>query len=45
MNIVGAKLTAANYQNKNVASLSNQRHKIGFREIMFRKTTNRLEKT
>ena len=45
MNIAGARLTTANYQNENVVGLSNQRHKIGFRAIVFRKKNNRWEKT
>ena len=45
MNIVGARPATAKYQNKNVVGLSNQRHKIGFRAFMFKKTTSKQEKT
>ena len=41
MNIAGAKPTVAKYQNENIVGLSKQRHKIGFREIVFRKTTSK----
>ena len=44
MNIAGAIPIAAKYQNENVAGLSNQRHKIGFKPFMFRKMTSILEK-
>ena len=45
LNIVGTRPSATKYQNENIVGHSNQRHKIGLRAFLFRKTTSRLDKT